>query len=426
MGNHETTRNMNGNYESQSRFGLPKTLHTWHPQRTADKKAYRTSGISVWKLQCSHMQVAAASTKLLSKIIILHHRPKQHEKTKNKNNPVENHETTRDNMEITIINVNHALNLPKTLQTWHPQKTANKKGISKKWHLSLKTTMLAHAVNCCIDKTTLQDCHPAPLSQAAWKKHKTTQWQTTKPQGTWKRQSWISITLWSSQGSARDANTMSNKNTHYEKRGISVWKLQCSHMQLNCCIDKTTLQDCHPAPLSQAAWKTHKTAQWETTRPQEIWTAIMNLNHALVFPRLCTRCKHNVKQKYTVWKTWHLSLKTAVLAHAVKLLHRQNYSPRLSSCATVRSSMKNTERLNGKPRNHKEHGNGNHESQSRFGLPKALHEMQTQWQTKINIMKNLASQFENCSARTCSKLLHRQNYSPTLSSCATAPCLKVN
>ena len=168
-----------------------------------------------------------------------------------------------------------------------------------------------------------------------------------------------------------------------------------------------------------------KPAQWETTRPQETWTAIMNLNHALVFPRLCTRCKHNVKQKYTVWKTWHLSLKTAVLAHAVKLLHRQNYSPRLSSCATVRSSMKKHRTAQWETtNNHKEHGNGNHESQSRFGLPKALHEMQTQWQTKINIMKNLASQFENCSARTCSKLLHRQNYSPTLSSCATAPCLK--
>ena len=182
---------------------------------------------------------------------------------------------------------------------------------------------------------------------------------------------------------------MSNKNTHYEKRSISVWKLQCSHMQLNCCIDKTTLQDCHPTPLSQAAWKTQNNsmANRETTRNME--TAIMNLNHALVFPRLCTRCKHNVKQKYTLWKTWHLSLKTAVLAHAVKLLHRQNYSPRLSSCATVRSSMKNTERLNGKPRNHKEHGNGNHESQSRFGLPKALHEMQTQWQTKIKHYEKL-------------------------------------
>jgi hypothetical protein len=24
---------------------------------------------------------------------------------------------------------------------------------------------------------------------------------------------------------------MANKNKHYEKLGISVWKLQCSHMQ---------------------------------------------------------------------------------------------------------------------------------------------------------------------------------------------------
>ena len=231
MGNHETTRNMNGNYESQSRFGLPKTLHTWHPQRTADKKAYRTSGITVWKLQCSHMQVAAASTKLLSKTIILHHRPKQHEKTKNKNNPVENHETTRNNMEITIINVNHALNLPKTLQTWHPQKTANKKGISKKWHLSLKTTMLAHAVKLLHRQNyspRLSSCATVPSSMKNTQNSPIGNHETTRNMnGNHESQSRFGLPK-----ALHEMQTQwQTKIKHYEKLGISVWKLQCSHMQ---------------------------------------------------------------------------------------------------------------------------------------------------------------------------------------------------
>ena len=118
---------------------------------------------------------------------------------------------------------------------------------ARKRHLSLKTTVLTHAVKALHRQNYspwLSSCAIVPCS----KQHESTAMRKQTNQKAHVHRSSLT-TLWSLRISLCNHAGLQTKSSYGKKVASQFENYGCSHMQPIRCIDKTTLHDCHLAPL---------------------------------------------------------------------------------------------------------------------------------------------------------------------------------